>query len=91
MKDMFKKVEIYNEIAEIMLTQKAKIIFGEKWYHEEFKNYDDFKKYVRHEYIKEVADKIGKTYQRVRQIERDALGSLKKMMNKQEEQKNLLI
>ena len=58
MKDMFKKVETYNEIAEIMLTQKAKIIFGEKWYHEEFKNYDDFKKYVRHEYIKEVADKI---------------------------------
>jgi len=58
MKDMFKKIETYNEIAEIMLTQKAKIMFGEKWCYETFNSYNEFKKYVRNEYIKEVADMI---------------------------------
>ena len=59
MKDMFKKVEAYNEIAELMHTSKAKIQFGEGLFSSErFENYSDFKKYVRHEYIKEVAEEI---------------------------------
>ena len=58
MKDMFKKMETYNEVAEVMMVTKAKIQFGEKWHSERFDNFNDFKKYIRNEYIKEVADKI---------------------------------
>ena len=58
MKELFKKVEAYNEVAELMHTAKAKIQFGEVYYSERFEHYNDFCKYVKREYIKEVAEKI---------------------------------
>ena len=58
MKEMFKKVETYNEIAEMMMTHKAKIQFCEWLYTERFEKYSDFSKWIRREYIKEVADQI---------------------------------
>ena len=65
MKEMFKKVEGYNEIAEIMKTNKASIYFadisGACTYGEHFTSYSDFSKYVRHEYLKSLADKILKS------------------------------
>ena len=57
-RDIFKKVEVYNEVAELMYSAKAEIKFGEDWHSERFDNYEDFRKYVRKEYITEVADKI---------------------------------
>lgn len=57
-KELFKKVEAYNEVAELMHTNKAKIQFGEVFYSERFEHYSDFCKYVKREYIKEVAEKI---------------------------------
>ena len=57
-KDLFKKVETYNEVADLMHTNKAKIQFGEVFYSERFEHYNDFCKYVKREYIKEVAEKI---------------------------------
>ena len=61
MKEMFKKVETYNEIAELMNTHKAKIQFGEKFHSERFVNFSEFKKYIHSEYIDEVAEKILKS------------------------------
>lgn len=57
-KDIFKKVETYNELAEIMQTTKVQISFGEKWHSEKFDNFNDFKKYIRHEYVKDIVDGI---------------------------------
>lgn len=65
MKEMFKKVETYNEIAEMMRTDKAYICFADiqgTWSHgERFTTYPDFRKYIRSEYHKEIADKILKS------------------------------
>ena len=61
MKDIFKKIEVYNEVAELMNTQKAKIAFGEKFSSDRFENYSEFRKFIRKEYIDEVADKILKS------------------------------
>jgi len=61
MRDMFKKIDAYNEIAELMHTPKAKIAFGEKFHSERFGNFSEFKKYVCNEYIDEVAEKILKS------------------------------
>ena len=57
-KELFKKLETYNELAEIMHTQKAAICFGEAYYSERFNNYKEFSKYVKKTYIDEVAAKI---------------------------------
>ena len=57
-RDIFKKVETYNEVAEIMQTTKAEVSFGEFYHSERFDNYEDFRKYVRREYITEFADKV---------------------------------
>lgn len=65
LKDMFKKVEIYNEMAELMQTQKARIYFadlhGSYSYGEHFNDYAGLRKYVRHEYINAIADKVLKS------------------------------
>jgi len=60
MKEMFKKVETYNEIAELMGTDKAKISFYDLpcFGGIHFSNYKEFSKYIRQEYIKEIADAI---------------------------------
>lgn len=63
-RDMFKKVEGYNELADVMNTEKAHIWFADVMAMglikngENFKTYAEFRKYVRREYIKEVADFI---------------------------------
>lgn len=62
MRDIFKKVEAYNEIADMMRTDKAQIYFADvmgTWSHgEHCKTYREFTKYVKDEYQKEIADKI---------------------------------
>lgn len=62
MKEMFKKVETYNEVAEMMRTDKASVYFydtnGSWTSGEHFRTYNDFRKHIRNEYIKEVADLI---------------------------------
>ena len=63
MKELFKKVEGYNEIAQIIGTYKAEIELFEKdngitLGHEHFDSYEMFRKYIKAEYVKEVADKL---------------------------------
>ena len=65
MKEVFKKVAAFNEMAEILKTNKAQVYFWESEYGygyslrgEHFDNITDFRKYVRDEYQKEIADKI---------------------------------
>ena len=63
MREIFRKVETYNEIAETMRTQKAAILFYDRdlgffRLGEEFKTYQEFAKYVRRELVKEIADKV---------------------------------
>lgn len=68
LKKLFEKLESYNEVAELMNTRKAHIYFTT--YSPEFKNirfgeafsyYEEFRKYIRKEYIKETADFILKS------------------------------
>lgn len=62
MKEMFKKIEAYNDIADLMRSTKAKISLedGDGCCRQmgRFSNYEEFSKFVKHEYIKEVADKL---------------------------------
>lgn len=63
LRELFKKVEAYNELAEIMNTFKAHIWFADKTFSTSafgypFATYAGFRKYIRCEYIKEVADAI---------------------------------
>lgn len=59
-KEIFKKVEIYNEIADTMYSQRARIYFYDKscFSGEYFTDYKSFSKYIRREYYKDVADVI---------------------------------
>lgn len=62
-KEMFKKVEGFNEVAEIVNTEKAHIWFGEKICRsivdgESFATFAEFRKYIRKYYVKEVAERI---------------------------------
>ena len=67
LKEIFKKVETYNEIAEIMLTHKAKIYFYTREpgsifrYGDSFESYDNFRKYIKKEYYTETANVILKS------------------------------
>lgn len=59
LKEMFKKVETYNEVAEVMHTDKAVIYFSDSYYSgKDFETYDSFRKYIRKEYISEVVNLI---------------------------------
>jgi hypothetical protein len=62
-KEMFKKVDGYNELAEVMNTEKAHVWFADKICSsitdgESFTEYGEFRKYIRREYFKDVADFI---------------------------------
>lgn len=63
LKKLFDKVDTYNEIADLMRTQRASIYFtdGNYCFGEQFSNYTEFRKYIKKEYIKEVADLILKS------------------------------
>ena len=61
-RDLFKKVEVYNEVSEIMLTTKAEISFHQSFFSSErFDNYEDFRRYIRREYVTKTADEILKS------------------------------
>lgn len=61
-KDAFKKLENYNELADLMRMDKMKIWFADVSIcvsiGDHFASYDEFRKYIRHEYVKNVADQI---------------------------------
>jgi hypothetical protein len=62
-KEAFKKLDTYNELAELMNGDKMHIYFADILtpgvsYGEKFNTYEDFRKYIRHEYFKEIADEI---------------------------------
>lgn len=57
-KEMFKKVETYNEIAELFGNRLAEVYFYTFPHGESFRSYKDFSKYIRAEYLKEMADEI---------------------------------
>ena len=68
MKKLFEKLEVYNEVAEMMNTRKAHIYFTNcdpKYpiirFGEAVSYYDEFRKYVRKELLKETADFILKS------------------------------
>ena len=68
MKELFKKVETYNEIAEMMGTDKAKLVltdiddkFGYAKVEGSFKTYKEFTKFVKDEYFKDVAENLIKS------------------------------
>lgn len=58
LKDMFKKIENYNELAELMHVQKAAIHYYEDFTSKLFDNYKEFRKFVKHEHLEEVAAEI---------------------------------
>lgn len=58
-KEMLKKVEVYNEVADQTLVDKTVLKFWvEHGPSTEVKNYKDFAKFVRDEYTEETADRI---------------------------------
>lgn len=62
LKEMFKKVETYNEIAEMMQTEKAQIYFyinlGPCNSGEHFSNFKDLRRYIKKEFVSECAEKL---------------------------------
>lgn len=63
LKNMFEKVEAYNEVAEMMGSRKAKISLYDCGIYQgtSFETYKDLCKYVKKEYLKEVSDGILKS------------------------------
>ncbi len=56
-KEMFKKIEAYNEVAEIMRTDKARLSFTyDSHWGEKFDSFQSFRKWIRRELAKEIAD-----------------------------------
>lgn len=62
LREMFKKVEAYNEIAALMRTQEAKIDLvecdGGCYFGETFSDYKSLSRYVKKEFIEELADLV---------------------------------
>lgn len=61
LKELFKKVEAYNEIAALMGTTPARIFFNtdpQFGFGEYFENFTDMKKYIKEEYIDPLADMV---------------------------------
>lgn len=63
MRELFKKVEAYNEMAVLMNADKAAISFaqidnGISFGSERYNNFADFRKLVKRDYMPEVAQKI---------------------------------
>lgn len=65
MKEMFKKVETYNEIAELMGTEKAKILLVEKDIITKcagtFKTYKEFTQFIKDEYFPDIVENLIKS------------------------------
>ena len=59
-KEMLKKIEAYNEVAEMLGTERAELRFViDGWMlSEKVEDYKSFVKYVRHELIDEIASLI---------------------------------
>ena len=58
LKEMFKKIEGYNQIAEIMGTDKIYLGFNINASDERFTNLKDLKKWVNEEFIEELASVV---------------------------------
>lgn len=58
LKDMAKKVETYNELAEVMGTDKIELNITEGYFHNSFTNWKDLQKFIKAEYVKEAAQAI---------------------------------
>ena len=66
MKEMFKKVEGYNEIAELMKTDKVQLVLtsidnGFVAVQGHFKSYKEFTGFVKEEYFSDVAENLIKS------------------------------
>lgn len=57
-KDMIKKVEAYNEVAEIIHGDKMAITFHEFTINERITDYKQFSKFIRKTYLNIIADAI---------------------------------
>lgn len=57
-KDIFKKVDNFNEIAGYCHDTLKKVRFADEWITENFLSYDLFQKWVKETYIPEVAKAI---------------------------------
>lgn len=57
-REMFKKVEEYNEIARLIGSAEMEIGMELDFFHEHFSSYEQFKKYIKSELIDEVGDAI---------------------------------
>ena len=59
LKEMFKKVDTYNEVVEFLTGPKVKILFqyGDRWSDaHSFEDYKSLTKYIKREYIEELAE-----------------------------------
>lgn len=61
LKEMMKKVETYNEVAEVMGTQRAELLLEDGNVYEYFETWAELRKYIRREYVSEYADALLKT------------------------------
>ena len=55
-REIFKKVENYNEVAKVLGDKGARVLFRDEVSINSFTEWDDFKKFIRNEYIKPVPD-----------------------------------
>ena len=59
LKKLFDKVDTYNEVAELMNARKARIYFSDSYFSgKHFDNYSSLRKYIKAEYIEELAGLI---------------------------------
>ena len=56
-KEMFKKIETYNEVAEMVRTEKLKVeVTVDSFFGDSFNDFNSFKKYIKANWIKEAVD-----------------------------------
>lgn len=56
--EMFKKVEAYNEVAELIGSHKAVLVMEDDSFRADVQNMKAFRKFVKDEYIEEMAEAI---------------------------------
>lgn len=63
MKEVFKKVESYNELADLMYARKAQVYFSRPGglFGDSFSTYKEFQKYINDEYVEPLAEMILKS------------------------------
>lgn len=62
LKKLFDKVDTYNEVAELMMARKARIYFSDSYFSgEHFSDFSSLRKFIRAEYVGELANMILKS------------------------------